>query len=298
MNNGEFFPQTGIIAARCATDLSDIDDDSVALTVTSPPYWNAIDYDRHADDAGSYYRSREYGLGYRGYEEYLDWLVAIMGGVRAKTRPGGVLALVVGTVLLDGTHYPLPMDLTGRLLGEGWAFRQDIIWHKVTAGVRRAGTFIQHPYPGYFHPNIMTEYILLFTNPGPKIFARRTRAEKRGAIFPIDDLFTREIANNVWHIPPVPPGHLDHPCPFPEEIPYRLMRLYTYPDDLVLDPFNGSGQTTKVAHHLGRRYIGYDIQEEYSQLAATRLREPLAIRRRALVARFEHLGRELPRDDS
>ena len=60
----------------------------------------------------------------------------------------------------------------------------------------------------------------------------------------------RRKANSIWHIAPIPPGYIRHPCPFPEEIPYRLMKLYSHKGDTVLDPFNGSGQTTKVASHL------------------------------------------------
>jgi len=104
---------------------------------------------------------------------------------------------------------------------------------------------------------------------------------------PGQDLFAKEIANNVWHIAPVPPDHLDHPCPFPEEIPWRLIRLYSYPGELVLDPFNGSGQTTKVARHLGRQFVGYETIEKYVALATQRLDEPLAVRPEQLAAVFE-----------
>ena len=79
---------------------------------------------------------------------------------------------------------------------------------------------------------------------------------------------------------------MDHPCPFPEEIPYRLMKLLSSENDLVLDPFNGSGQTTKVAHHFARYYIGVDLVKKYVDLAKTRIEreEPLHIRNHALVA--------------
>ncbi|MGB8159656.1 MAG: site-specific DNA-methyltransferase, partial [Nitrososphaeraceae archaeon] len=102
--------------------------------------------------------------------------------------------------------------------------------------------------------------------------------------------FTKEIANSVWHIAPVPPGFINHPCPFPEEIPYRLMKLYSYEGDVILDPFNGSGQTTKVAHHFLRGYIGIDIINEYAKLAKGRLHdEPLHIRTEALIAKWQKI---------
>ena len=117
------------------------------------------------------------------------------------------------------------MLVTERMLDIGWDFHQDIVWNKVTGGVKRAGVFIQKPRYGYYYPNIMTEYILVFRKPG---VVRRSTKEA----LDIDDLFTRDIANNVWHIAPVPPNSIDHPCPFPEELVRRLILpclLYTSP---------------------------------------------------------------------
>ena len=199
--------------------------DSVALTVTSPPYWNAIDYDIHASDKAQHYRTRKYAQGYADYEEYLDWLERIFKEVLRVTKPGGFCAIVIGTVLLNGQHYPVPFDLIARLSRSGWQFHQDIIWHKCTAGVKRAGVTIQKPYPGYYYPNIMTEYILVFRKPGDPIYRQASEDEKKQSAYPINRLFTMDIANNVWHIAPVPPDMIDHPCPFPEEIPDRLIRL-------------------------------------------------------------------------
>ena len=279
-----------VIIRHSAEDLSPLDDDSVTLTVTSPPYWNAIDYDIHAANGdNAWYRTRRYAHGYDDYLSYLDWLETVFRPLLAKTRPGGFCAVVVGTVLLNRKHYPLPFDFTSRMVAWGWEFHQDFIWHKVTGGVKRAGLFIQKPFPGYFYPNIMTEYILVFRRPGPPVFSGRSEKERRDARVEIDELFKKDLANTVWHIAPVPPGHLNHPCPFPEEIPLRLVQLYTYPGDLVFDPFVGSGQTTKVARHLGRHYIGMDIEEAYVDYARKRLEEPLAVRPEQLVAVFEKI---------
>ncbi|EQD76300.1 DNA methylase N-4/N-6 domain protein, partial [mine drainage metagenome] len=222
---------------RSCESMRELDDGSVSLTVTSPPYWNAIDYDVHSAESGGYYRTRRYSQGYSGYQQYLSWLEAVLGTeVFRVTKPGGFCAVVVGTVLERRRHFPVPFDLTARLVRVGWEFHQDIVWHKCTAGVKRAGIAVQYPHPGYFYPNIMTEYILIFRKPGPGIFQGRSVSEKRRATYPVNRLFVNEIANNIWHIAPVPPGASDHPCPFPEEIPYRLIRLYTYPDEMVLDP--------------------------------------------------------------
>ncbi len=279
---------TNEIYNHSCEDMHEVDDESVALTVTSPPYWNAVDYDIHATDKSRFYRTRSYQAGYSDYAEYVDWLRSIFGSeVMRVTKPGGFCAVVIGTVLLNGKHYPVPFDFVSAMVEEGWEFHQDIIWHKCTAGVKRAGVTIQKPYPGYYYPNIMTEYILVFRKPGPPIYKGRDSGDKEAARIPINTLFKMDVANNIWHIAPVPPDYIDHPCPFPEEIPYRLISLYSYPDDLILDPFVGSGQTAKVARWLGRRFVGYDTIAKYVDLARRRLEEPLSIRPEQLITVFD-----------
>ena len=274
--------------------MAELEDDSVALTVTSPPYWNAIDYDLHAQDSTQSYRTRKYANGFVDYDEYLVWLEDIFKEVYRVTKPGGYCAIVIGTVLLNGNLYPVPFDMVTHLTGTGWRFYQDIVWHKCTAGVKRAGVSIQKPYPGYFYPNIMNEYIMVFQKPGPKIYENRSKEEKEQARYPINRLFTMDVANSVWHIAPVPPNIIDHPAPYPEEIPYRLIILYSYPNDIVLDPFVGSGQTLKVAHRLGRMYVGYEIIDKYIVLAKKRIKEPLSLRERQLIAVFDKVGLDDP----
>ena len=269
--------------------MPELEADSVALTVTSPPYWNSIDYDVHANgNAGEWYRTRRYNEGFDDYDEYLDLLTRIFAEVNRVTKPGGFCAIVIGTVLLNGRHIPVPFDLTARLQTVGWEFHQDIIWHKTTAGVKRAGSAIQKPYPGYYYPNIMTEYILLFRKPGEKIY-RQVNGDREASRFEIDDVFKMDTANNIWHIAPVPPRTIDHPCPFPEEIPYRLVKMYSYQGDIVLDPFVGSGQTTKVAVALGRNAAGYDTRREYVDYAESRIEEPLRLREGQLSASFDKI---------
>jgi len=282
------------IFLHTSENMSEIEDNAVSLTVTSPPYWNAIDYDIHASDKSQHYRTRAYSNGFSEYKEYLNWLKTIFSEVFRVTKPGGFCAIVIGTVLHGGKHYPVPFDTTSMMSQIGWEFHQDIIWHKCTGGVKRAGVTIQKPYPGYFYPNIMTEYILVFKKTGSAIYKDVEQETKESAAYPINRLFTLDIANNIWHIAPVPPDYLDHPCPFPEEIPYRLIALYSYPDDLVLDPFVGSGQTLKVAKHLRRKYVGYEIIQKYIDLTKKRLNEPLSLREYQLVATFDKVHLDEP----
>ena len=242
-------------------------DDTIALTVTSPPYWNAIDYNIHARGDGEWHRDREYSALGNTYQSWMLNLAIVFDDVWNATVDGGFCAVVIGTILHDGKHYPAPFDLVTQLTEIGWDFHQDIVWNKVTGGVKRAGVFIQNPRLGYYYPNIMTEYIMVF---------RKGKNKRRGTedTMPIDDVFTRDIANNVWHIAPVPPKTVDHPCPFPDELASRLIRLYSQAGDTVLDPFLGSGTTARMAVLAKRDVIGYDIEQKYLHLAYNRLYKP------------------------
>ena len=240
--------------------MDEIKSKSIALTITSPPYWDAIDYDIHTKNKKDYHRRREYSVLGRTYEEYLENISLVFMEILNKTMSGGFCAIVVGTVLKNGLHYPLPMHLVSRLTSAGWQFHQDIIWHKVTGGVKRAGSYIQHPYAGYFYPNIMTEYILVFRKHGTP------RRDNEIAINPKEEVFKKDIANNIWHIAPVPPKTIEHPCPYPAELVRRLLLLYSQKEDLILDPFVGSGTTILEALKYKRKAVGYEIESAYIEL--------------------------------
>ena len=256
---------------RSCEQMPECKDGSIALTITSPPYWNAIDYDLHAaQDTPSresdpvWYRERAYSGFGDTLEAYLDKIGVVFAEVLRATKAGGFCAIVVGTLLHERKHIPIPMLITERMLRLGWDFHQDIVWNKVTGGVKRAGCFIQRPRAGYYYPNIMCEYILVFRKAGAHW------RDKKDALA-IDDVFKRDIANNIWHIAPVPPRTIDHPCPYPEELARRLVLLYSCEGEEVLDPFLGSGQTALEAKRYGRLSVGYDTEKHYIALAKKRL---------------------------
>jgi site-specific DNA-methyltransferase (adenine-specific) len=266
-----------IIRADSHTLTEFIKPNSVALTVTSPPYRNAIDYEGHIEDKSENYRGKKV---WSSLDNYLKDMKEIFDQVYKVTIDGGYCAIVIGLEVINAEIIPLPFYLTTELLkGKKWRLREEIIWNKVTAGRNGAGNrfgiTIRNPYPCYYHANVMHEHILIFskgdTNPRLRKEASIERVEKLN----IHELMKRDIANSTWHITPVPPRTIKHPCPFPEQIPWRLIQLYTYVNDVVLDPLNGSGQTTKVAKYLSRHYIGVDILEDYVELAKARLNEPL-----------------------
>ncbi|TLY11723.1 MAG: site-specific DNA-methyltransferase [Thaumarchaeota archaeon] len=273
-----------ILAGNCKDVLQRLPANSVQLTITSPPYRNAIDYDMHASGSGGYYR----GKLNLDINDYLTDMVDIFGDkVYRVTKEGGYCCIVIANEVVNGTILPLPHMLLSRLVvpfGK-WQLHEEIIWHKVTGGTNRYGSFVINPYPKYYRANIMHEFILILR----KGDVNSGRTQRKNALPATHEEWTKEIANSVWHIAPVPPGYIKHPCPYPEEIPYRLMKLYSYENDVMLDPFNGSGQTTKVAHHFGRRYIGIELVKDYVNLAKSRIEEPLHIRNEALIANWKKI---------
>ena len=274
-----------IIIGNSKEILSSIPSNTIQLTITSPPYGNAIDYDMHVSGNEGYYRGRTK----TSTTEYLQDMADLFNDkVFRITKEGGYCCIVIGNEIVNGTIQPLPHLLLSKLVKPfgNWNLHEEIIWHKVTGGTNRYGSFVINPYPKYYRANIMHEFILVLR----KGDVNSGRSRRRETLPVRHEEWTKEIANSVWHIAPVPPGFIEHPCPFPEEIPYRLMKLSSYKGDAVLDPFNGSGQTTKVAFHFERHYIGIDIVKEYVNLAKSRIiDEPLHIRSEALIANWKKI---------
>ncbi len=276
-----------IILGNCEKILKNFPSNSIQLTITSPPYGNAIDYDLHVSKKNlEYYR----GITKVSLDDYLNNLVSVFNEqVYRVTKEGGYCCIVIANEVVNGTLIPLPHLLLSKLVSPDgkWNLHEEIIWHKVTGGTNRYGSFIINPYPKYYRANIMHEFILVLR----KGDVKSGRTQRRDILPATHEEWTKEIANSVWHLAPVPPGFINHPCPFPEEIPYRLMKLYSYNGDIVLDPFNGSGQTTKVAYKLDRHFLGIDIRQEYVDLAQNRLsNEPLHIRSEALIANWKKIA--------
>jgi len=257
-------------------DLSSIGKDKVSLTVTSPPYHNAINYNEH-QTSQKWYRGNV-GV---SVESWLEEMKEVFSQVYQVTKPGGHCCIVIGNELVEGrVKLPLPAMLLVELTRNdiGWKFFEEIIWNKVTGGKKRFRVTVQHPYPTYYYPNIMHEQIIILRKP-----PFHNIKDKKSKLT-INDIMKKEVANSVWHIAPVPPSYRRfHPAAFPEEIPYRLIQLYSNIGDLVLDPFVGSGQTTKMARFLKRRYIGVDKSTKYVKIARTRTLAPPSLRKMQLV---------------
>lgn len=235
--------------------MSEIPNGSVHLMVTSPPYYNApFDYP---------------GL-FKYYDEFLDLIRSVAKELRRVLAPGRVACFVTQDVRVEGELYPICADITRIMIEEGFKYRDKIIWRKPEGYIRiskRSGVLIQHPYPMYYHPDNIYEEILIFQNgifdySYLKSLEKKVLEESRVDI----ETFNKEKWYlTVWDITNVLPlrGRLEEGiAAFPEEIPRRLIRLFSIKGETVLDPFLGSGTTIKVAKELERNSYGYEIDLE------------------------------------
>jgi len=250
-------------------NMEELGKNTVDLVVTSPYYRNAIDYQNHIQK--KWYRtSSKYST-----REYITEMKIHFKEAYRVVKNGGICCVIIGNELdtEDGSIVPLPSYLTAMMTRSlKWKLQEEIIWYKVTGGKKRFKVTVKIPYPTYYYANILHENILIFRK-GDK---RHTRNEADRII--LNDVAKKEVANSVWHIPPVPPNHIDHPCPFPEDLAYRLILLYSNKGETVLDNFNGSGTTTKVASKLKRDFVGYDMEKKYCRIARQRLKSELNLR--------------------
>lgn len=224
-------------------------DESVHLAVTSPPYFNAP-----FDSPDSF----------ASYEEYTDMLYNVFEECYRVLVPGRICSIVVDDMLVNGKKYPIVADVTRLCEGMGFTYRDRIIWRKPEGYIRisrRSGVFIQHPYPMYFYPDNLNESILIFQK-GKFEYSAVDPALKEASKLDTGEWQDGKWYLSEWDIANVTPRK-DKPdvAEFPNEIPYRLIKLFSYRGDLVLDPFAGTFTTGIAASQLDRSSIGYEISE-------------------------------------
>ncbi len=233
-------------------DMREIPDGSVHLVVTSPPYYNApFDYP---------------GL-FRDYGEYLDLIRGVVKEIRRVLARGRVACFVTQDVRVDGKLYPVTSDIIRIMLDEGFTYRDRIIWRKPEGYIRisrRSGVLIQHQLPMYFYPdNIYEEIIILQKGEFDHSYVKAMDPSRLAASRIDPNQFLGEKWYlSVWDITNILPlkDRLEKGiAAYPEEIPRRLIKLYSFVGETVLDPFLGSGTTTKVARELRRNSYGYEI---------------------------------------
>ena len=234
------------IYCKSSENMDEIPDNSVHLMITSPPYNVGKEYDEDLT-----------------LDEYLDLLTRVFEQSYKKLVTGGRACINIANIGRK-PYIPLHAMIIEIMLNLGFLMRGEIIWDKsASAGGSCAwGSWMSasNPVLRDYH-----EYILVFSKDS---YSKNKKQEKRDTIG--HDEFI-QWTQSVWTFPAVNAKKIGHPAPFPVELPHRLINLYSYEGDVVLDPFCGSGSTCIAAIRNNRRYIGYDIKEEYIELSNRRI---------------------------
>jgi DNA modification methylase len=247
-----------------ARHMDAIQDNSVALVVTSPPYFAGKQYEEELEREGVP----------SSYLEYLEMLRSIFAECARKLEPGGRIAVNVANLgrkpyrsLSADVIHILQDDLKLLLRGE-------VVWRK---GEGAAGNCAWGSFRNAANPVVrdITERVVIASK--GRFDRAKSRPDRERAGLPsastIDADEFMAATLDVWDIPPESARRVSHPAPFPVALPERLIRLYTYAGDLVLDPFMGSGSTLVAAARLDRRFVGYDLDPTYVDIARLRVRD-------------------------
>jgi site-specific DNA-methyltransferase (adenine-specific) len=238
-----------LIIGNCMS-MEEIPDESVHLMLTFPPYFNApFDYK---------------GL-FKSYEQYLDMLDTVAKEVFRVLKEGRIAVLNIDDMLVDGEKFPIVADATKIFQDAGFRYRDRIIWKKPDGYLRisrRSGVLLQNPYPMYFYPDNLLESILIFQK-GKFDYRSIPKEVKEASKIDLKEFTNNKWYMTLWEMTNVLPGSpLEKEiAAFPEELPYRIIKLFSYVGETVLDPFVGSGTTMKIARLLERNSIGIEIKK-------------------------------------
>jgi modification methylase len=249
-----------------ARELDFIPDGSVHLVLTSPPYWTLKRYNENPNQLGHIEQ----------YEGFLEELNKVWKHCYRVLVPGGRVVCVVGDVCLSrrsfGRHVVMPLhsDISVACRKIGFDNLTPIIWYKISNAnyeVNNGTKFLGKPY----EPNAIIksdiEFILMQRKPG----GYRSPTEEQRSLSMIDKKDYNAWFRQIWDITGA--STRQHPAPFPYELAYRLVRMFSFSGDTVLDPFSGTGTTMLAALQTGRNSIGVEIDLEYCRMAAHRLRD-------------------------
>jgi modification methylase len=274
-------------AGHAAEVMKSWPDGCVDLVVTSPPYWTAVEY-----DGGS--------AGWETYDDYLADMQTVWNECARVLRPNGKLCIntpilpIPKALIEQHTRHlkNIAFDIESKILRETDLERYGLfIWQKQTSKMM----FGSYPYPGNILENNTIEFINVYVKPGkpPKFDPAVKEANRLGRGEWLD------LAQQVWFMYPEDVKREEgHPAPFPEKLPGRLIRLYTYgatdgfEGEVVLDPFAGLGTTCMVAKRMGRRWIGIDISQRYLDFASQRIARAREGDPLLLVGRAKYPGKD------
>lgn len=234
------------VFCKTSESMEEIPDHSVHLMVTSPPYNVTKEYDEDLT-----------------LDEYREFLKRVFAETYRTLVTGGRACINLAN-LGRKPYIPLHSYVIQDMLELGFLMRGEIIWNKASSSSPSTawGTWLSPANPVL---RDIHEYILIFSK---EAFNRKTLPGKLSTITRDEFL---EYTKSVWTFPAESARKVGHPAPFPIGLPYRLIKLYTFEGEVVLDPFCGSGTTFLAAIKTGRHYVGYDIKEEYVELAEKRI---------------------------
>ncbi len=243
--------------------MHELPDNSIHLVVTSPPYFNA---------------PFDYPDLFRTYDDFLDLITQVSKEVYRVVANGRIACFVTDDMLVRGEKYPVVADVTRLMQQAGFRYRDKIVWVKpkgYTRISRRSGVLLQHPYPMYFYPDNIQESILIFQKGRFDYnFQKKILIKKEESRIDVGQFNREEWNLSVWRITNVlpKPGRIEEGiAAFPDELPNRIIRLFSFQGETVLDPFVGSGTTLKVSNSLGRYSIGYEIDRELRPIILRKL---------------------------
>ncbi|MDR0833596.1 MAG: hypothetical protein LBN93_05350 [Candidatus Symbiothrix sp.] len=263
------FLKNTVVNADVLEALKSVPDESVHLTFTSPPYYNARDYSI-----------------YPSYQAYLEFLETVFKETHRITKEGRFLIVNTSPIIIprvsrshSSKRYGIPFDLHPYLVKNGWEFIDDIVWLKPEASVKnRVGGFMQHRKPLGYKPNSVTEYLMVYRKSTEKLldwnirnYDCKTVEESKVA----DGYET----NNVWKIDPC--FDKVHSAIFPVELCKRVIQYYSYKGDLVFDPFGGSGTVGKTAKALERLFFLTEQEPKYFEYMQSKQKAQSVFKERA-----------------
>lgn len=269
---------THVIHCGDSRQLDWVSDESVHLVLTSPPYWTLKEYPKNACQLGMI----------EDYDSFHDELDKVWRHCLRVLVPGGRLVCVVGDVCLSrrrhGRHMVMPMhaDIVVRARKIGFDNLSPIFWYKIANAnyeVENGSSFLGKPY----EPNAIikndVEFILMLRKPGG--YRQPTEEQRKTSRLSKEEY--QEWFQQVWNLNGESTKF--HPAPYPEELAYRLVRMFSFAGDTVLDPFMGTGTTSIVSARCGRNSIGVDVEPTFVRMAKERLEREVS----SLFGECQHL---------
>lgn len=229
----------------------------IDLLVTSPPYNLDIDYGKYKDN--------------KIYKEYIELIRSVFKISKDFLNRGRFLCINIGR---EWEPINMPAKYDNIMDALGYVFFRNIYWSK-PLGSARATTTSRNPFPRYYIPKVQTEIIEIFSNEeDPKIYDHmityKFKEDQRIKKQPIPQILLSKYSGNVWEMMTETTLGAEHPAPFPVQLPFNCIRFFSFEDEIVLDPFLGSGTTILAADQLNRKGYGIEIDPDYVSLAIDR----------------------------